>query len=216
MKLAKEWGVIARSVQPEILDSLSAEDPSARRSRLDLRRINTLMGNFRWIEQQIHDAEPNTRITELGAGEGRLLTRLSSLDVDATGIDLAPRPADLPASVKWRQQNLFDGIDSDGATIVATLFLHHLKKLELKRLGESLSNARMLVFSEPWRSRVSLFCGYAIFPFVNHVTRHDMITSIRAGFRVGELPAALGLDERWKVREELSVFGACRLTATRR
>ncbi|MCU0753184.1 MAG: hypothetical protein MUC40_09220 [Akkermansiaceae bacterium] len=39
----------SRIVEPEILDHLPHDDPAARRSRLDLRRINFLMGNERWI-----------------------------------------------------------------------------------------------------------------------------------------------------------------------
>lgn len=208
--------MLARTVQPEILDSLPADDAAARRSRLDLRLINALMGNFRWVERQLAELDRKHPIVELGAGEGRLLKRLSHLGYRSTGIDLAPRPVDLPETVRWTQQDLFAGFDSAGATVVATLFLHHFEKEQLMLLGEKLSDARMLIFSEPWRCRVSLVCGYSLFPFVNHVTRHDMITSICAGFRSGELRGLLGLGEEWDVREELSVFGACRLVARKR
>jgi hypothetical protein len=53
MKLKKLFVVLARTVRPEILDSLAAEDPAARRSRQDLRLINALMGNFRWVERKL-------------------------------------------------------------------------------------------------------------------------------------------------------------------
>ena len=38
-----------RQVLPELLDHLQADDPEAIRSRRDLRVINFLMGNERWI-----------------------------------------------------------------------------------------------------------------------------------------------------------------------
>jgi hypothetical protein len=49
------------------------------------------------------------------------------------------------------------------------------------------------------------------------VTRHDMPTSIRAGFCPGELPALLGLDsKKWSVSESSHWRGALRLAASRR
>ena len=44
-----------RLLVPEILDGLPPEDPEARRSRRDLRRINFLMGNERWIARQVRE-----------------------------------------------------------------------------------------------------------------------------------------------------------------
>lgn len=204
-----------RTVQPEILDSLPAEHADAKRARLDLRLINALMGNFRWVERQVRATGPHDRIIELGAGDGRLLNRLARRGYSGLGIDLAPRPIDLNDSVDWLQGDVLDSSDFENATVVANLFLHHLKLDELGALGERLQTGRALIFSEPWRSRVSQFCGYALFPFVNHVTRHDMITSIRAGFRADELYSLLGLDESWVLRQQLSVPGACRLVAIR-
>ncbi|MDF1739878.1 MAG: hypothetical protein P1U86_12025 [Verrucomicrobiales bacterium] len=59
-----------RIVQPEILDSLPADAPDAVRSRQDLRRINYLMDNFRWLERALEDAElpRGSHIVEVGSG----------------------------------------------------------------------------------------------------------------------------------------------------
>ena len=38
-----------RVVIPELLDHLPADEPEALRSRRDLRRVNWLMGNERWL-----------------------------------------------------------------------------------------------------------------------------------------------------------------------
>jgi hypothetical protein len=50
-------------------------------------------------------------------------------------------------------------------------------------------------------------------PFVHPITRHDMRVSIEAGFRHGELPAALGVSHR--VRESVSWRGSLRIFAQR-
>jgi hypothetical protein len=42
---------IGRVISREILDHLPSDDPSAVRGRLDLRTINSLMGNVRWIRK---------------------------------------------------------------------------------------------------------------------------------------------------------------------
>ncbi|MDA0812577.1 MAG: hypothetical protein O3C21_09350, partial [Verrucomicrobia bacterium] len=67
-----------RVVIPEILDSLAAADPEAIRSRADLRMINFLMGNERWILRQLrnHPEAARKGVVEIGAGEGDLLPKL--------------------------------------------------------------------------------------------------------------------------------------------
>jgi hypothetical protein len=42
-----------RVVIPELLDHLPQDDPAAERSRADLRRINFLMGNGRWVTRTL-------------------------------------------------------------------------------------------------------------------------------------------------------------------
>jgi len=61
-----------RVVIPELLDHLPADDPEALRSRRDLRRINFLMGNERWICRSVcrFPEEANRGIVEIGAGDG--------------------------------------------------------------------------------------------------------------------------------------------------
>jgi SAM-dependent MidA family methyltransferase len=53
-------------------------------------------------------------VVDLGAGGGELLTHLAAIDPDLTliGIDLAPRPEALPASIEWRHDlpDSFDGL----------------------------------------------------------------------------------------------------------
>ena len=199
-----------RVVEAELLDVLAADDPRARRSRRDLRLINALMGNERWILRQNLDGG----LVELGAGEGGLTRKLAGKGT-VTGLDLQKRPKGL--DLPWVAGDLFETLPSvTGDTVVANLILHHFEDEDLARLGQLMRGRRRLVVVEPWRSRLSLVEGGLLWPLINGVTRHDMMTSIRAGFRKGELPRLLRLGDDWQWREELSLLGGIRVLAWRR
>lgn len=199
-----------RVVEPELLDALEADDPRAVRSRRDLRLINGLMGNERWILSQCLEGG----VVELGAGEGALTRKLAGRH-QVTGLDLQEGPAGL--DLPWVAGDLFETLPSVGGdTVVANLILHHFQDADLARLGQLLRGRRRLVVVEPWRSRLSLLEGGLLWPLVNGVTRHDMMASIRAGFRKGELPRLLKLGDDWQWREEVSLLGGIRVLAWRR
>lgn len=190
-----------RIVAPEILDSLPAENPEAIRSRADLRVINWFMGNERWILERLGSQKNAKRVVELGAGEGKLTTRIKSQfnDLDVVAVDLIDRPPKIDNAVKWLQGNVLTAdlpID-EKTVVVVNLFLHHLDADVLKLLGSKLSKAKTLIFAEPVRMRYALMLGYLIYPFVNRVTKHDMIVSIKAGFVPSELPAYFSEDFEW-------------------
>ena len=70
---------LRRVVLPETLDGLAEDDPSAMRSRRDLRRIHRVMGTRSIVAQALHklmasrvDKRP-LRMLELGAGDGSLM-----------------------------------------------------------------------------------------------------------------------------------------------
>ena len=104
-----------RLVEPEILDGLPSTDPAARRSRRDLRRINFLMGNFRWLRRWILRLNADA-VTEIGAGDGAFLAALwerGQFDSGhLRGVDLAPRPASVPEGVVWTSGDVFEVFDS--------------------------------------------------------------------------------------------------------
>jgi len=205
-----------RVVEPEILDELSVDDPRAVRSRRDLRMINFLMGNERWILRQLRERlEPEETVVELGAGRGEFTRQLMGL-APTVGLDLCGKPTDFEGG--WQEGDLFETLpEVNGEAVVANLILHHFKKDRLAELGELLEERRLLVMVEPWRSRVSLFEGYTLFPLIGEVTRYDMMVSIRAGFRRGELLSLLGLDsQKWEWRESVSLLGGYRVVAWRR
>lgn len=209
-----------RIVKPELLDHLPPDDPSARRSRRDLKRINWLMGNERWILNSIRPFKEAAAkgIAEIGAGDGFLSGKLAKAFPHApvSAFDLAPRPERLDPRVTWNQGNLFQAGDLRGGILVANLFLHHFEGEALEQLGRICEGFEVVAFSEPSRDPVSHLCGHVLDPFVNHVTRYDMHVSIDAGFLPGELPALLGLDSsRWKVEEDSTWRGAVRMLGCR-
>jgi len=211
-----------RQTEPEILDHLAADDPEAVRSRRDLRLINFLMGNERWILRQtrkLGSAIEQGGIAELGAGEGILVSRLQRQHPGATtdAYDLAPCPRGVDRRVRWHQGDALVAVPADPqGLLVANLFLHHFEGPALDRLASWCERFQALCFVEPLRSRLALAQGALLHPLVNRVTRHDMPVSIRAGFIPGELPALLKLDpKRWNILERSTWRGAIRVLAWR-
>jgi len=201
-----------REVRPELLDSLPGDDPEALRSRRDLRLINFLMGNERWILRQLEGGS----LIELGAGSGDLTRKLAALGA-VTGLDFQEKPEGLDGGCAWKAGDLFETLaGTDGDTVVANLVLHHFKDEQLEQLGDLVRSRRRLAAVEPWRSRVSLGEGAMLWPFINRVTKHDMMVSIRAGFQKGELAELLKLGTDWEWREEVSLLGGLRVVAWRR
>jgi hypothetical protein len=190
---------VERTVEPEILDRLDWQDPEAIRSRADLVWINRLMGSQRWFLHQLDliVAEVDT-VIEVGAGEGRLLSAIQERfpHLRCLGSDLIPRPTHLDDRVEWVEGDLFQTLPSMplGArtVVLADLVLHHFDSVQLNALRDAFRGLACILIVEPDRSTFSLSLGRCLLPFVGKVTRSDMMTSIRAGFRRGELAQCLG------------------------
>ncbi len=208
-----------RVVTPELLDSLPADDPSAVRSRRDLSRINGMMGNLRWLRQAIGSTglSDGAHIVEVGAGDGALANALARDGYRVTAIDLSSAPANLHEGVTWIRGDLFEELPRlSGDVLVGNLFWHHFSDEQLVDLAATVAKFRVVLASEPLRARFPQVLGALLVPFVNHVTRHDMFISIRAGFRPGELAHQWQLGSaKWQVEESTGFLGACRLIAHR-
>lgn len=206
-----------RKVIPELLDHLPANDPDAQRSRRDLRRINFLMGNERWVCRTLRRfPEAAARgIVELGAGDGKLCEKIARRfpKTPVAAYDLAPAPVDLASQVAWHRGDIFtQPPPAPGGVRIANLFLHHFEGESLTTLGRWLGNADLLVFNEPDRARLPHLLGALMHPWVNSITRHDMHVSITAGFAGGEISRMLGLDPAvWHFRETSTWRGARRV-----
>ena len=203
-----------RVVVPEILDELSYDDPRAIRSRRDLKLVNWFMRGQSWILKELDELVGSggvKRIVELGAGDGGMISACCGKfsEVECIAVDLIPRPVGVHDDVYWHEGDLFEyeGYE-EGTVVIANLFLHHLLEDQLKALGEKAKSIKAFLCAEPYRATVPLYFGKVIYPFINDVTRHDMVVSIKAGFKQAELPYLLGDHFDWK--EEKGLFGGIR------
>lgn len=209
--------LVKRVVVPEILDELNAQDDRAVRSRRDLRMVNGFMRGESWIAGELKKMEGVKRVVDLGAGDGCLAAEIvrQMPDMEVICVDLVPRPVALDDRIGWWQGDLFDYHDYDETTVVvANLFLHHFNSAELKRLGRLICGVQALLVAEPYRAKLGMVMGRCLFPWVNDVTRHDMLVSIRAGFVEDELGEILGCDFSWS--EQRGLFGGIRVKGIRR
>ncbi len=203
---------VNRLVAPEILDGLDAADERAVRSRRDLRLVNWFMRGEEWILSELRKIQGLKRVVDLGAGSGCLanaiVREIPGLEVEC--VDLASQPLHLDPRITWWQGDVcdYEGYDSQ-TVVVANLFLHHFDPTQLESLGARMQELRGVLAAEPYRGVAGLMMSRFLFPFVNEVTRHDMVVSIRAGFKHSELAAMLGLDFSW--HEKRGLFGGIRL-----
>jgi len=201
-----------RRVMPELLDELPANDPRARRSRADLRRINRIMRALTWLRRGLAIAcpAPPRAVVEIGAGDGTLALRLARSvaprwpGVHLTLLDLEPSVAPATAAairacgwsldvvaadaLAWSGGRRAERID----VVLANLFVHHFEGERLERLLRGIAaSADAFVCCEPRRARLAL-AGSHLLGLIgcNDVTRHDAVVSVHAGFRDREIGAA--------------------------
>jgi len=201
-----------RTVEPEWLDLLPPDNPRARRSRQDLRRVNTLMLNNRAVVRELRRVfagAPPRRMVEIGAGDGtfmlgiarQLAARWPGVQVvlldrqDLVTGETRAQIESLGWSIRIATADVFAGLgdatEQPVDVIVANLFLHHFEPEPLIRLLAIIARrSRMLIVCEPRRSRLALI-GSQLLALIgcNDVTRHDARASVRAGFGAGELSA---------------------------
>lgn len=217
-----------RTLEPEILDHLSPEDPEALSSRKDLRFFNVWLGTGGWFERELVSAiEPDDCLLEIGAGEGCLAGRLQRRAAER-GSDAAAwaaldrhRMEKSPGKgggIESIEADLHSYPDMDRFSVIfGNMILHHFDKRELRDLGRRLtSRSRLLVFQETLRSSFHLSLCRGISIFMARPTRTDAPASVRAGFRRDELPRWLGLDRaEWSVCIRHTPRGAYRMVARR-
>jgi len=233
---------MSRVVEPELLDALAPDDPRAVRSRADLRRINRLMGTRALLGGPL-DAllagAPPTRVVELGAGDGTLLLRLGqSRGRQWPGISLGL--LDLHPVVSTRTLAGYRALGWDAEVIqadvfawlahaaveapaarplvLANLFVHHFQGPRLQQLLAGIAaRARAFICVEPCRSPLALL-GSRLLGAIgcNDVTRHDAVTSVRAGFSGQELSALWPDPGAWNLEEGAAGLFSHRFLAMRK
>jgi SAM-dependent methyltransferase len=221
--------MLARILEPETLDHLAPDDPVARRSRRDLRRVNRFMGARAILERALGRVVAPTRaaplrIIELGCGDGLLMLDLARAagagtplqDVHLTLLDMQPI-VEAPtlaayAAAGWRVESLTTDVlawatnpldDERWDVVVANLFLHHFEGAALRTLLAGCARrADALAVCEPRRSRFALVAAHLIFFLgANAVTRRDGVLSVRAGFIGDELSRAWPIASGWQFDE---------------
>ncbi|MEM0966408.1 MAG: hypothetical protein AAGJ81_09700 [Verrucomicrobiota bacterium] len=211
----------SRVVVPEILDSLSPSDPGAIANRRDLRRINFLMGNWRWIRRELRSRiRPGIRIVEAGAGEGDLGNFLhqSCLELrlcSYEGLDLWGRPSVWPESWDWNQIDLLAYHPSPPPhALVVNLLLHQFQDEELRGIGQRIAEIPLWIINEPHRAQTAIWQLALLRLFGLHpVSWHDGRVSIRGGFRGRELAALLSSDSRRRFQIQTDWRGGYRLVS---
>jgi hypothetical protein len=216
-----------RVVQPEWLDELPPDDPRAKWSRRDLRRVNAWMRNhviMAMILQTAANGQAPRQIVEFGAGDGYLLLRVARKisprwrDTKVTLLDrqknVTAQTLTAFASLGWRvetaEADVFDWLLAAAGLdiVVINLFLHHFEDAKLGELFRATaSRARFFVAIEPHRAPWPLFCCRWLWAIgCNSVTRHDAVISVRAGFSGSELSALWPADGGWQLAERRSGF----------
>lgn len=220
-----------RAIEPEWLDTLPAGEPSAIRSRADLRRVNWLMNNVGIVTGALRGLAPET-VLDLGAGDGsfamRVVQRLGWQNLECALLD---RSCVVPETVRdgfrsmhcrlvvW-QRDALHGLSEipDCDVIFTNLFLHHFKPDALKALLHIIAlRCRTFVACEPRRHRLSLGASRLLWMIgCNRVTCHDAVASVRAGFRDEELTGLWPMTRRWRVQERAAGIFSHLFVAQRR
>ncbi|MDB6138143.1 MAG: class SAM-dependent methyltransferase [Verrucomicrobiaceae bacterium] len=216
-----------RIVEPELLDMLPWDHPQARQSRADLRLVNTLMNNSKFLAQQLLDhlplmraTKPRLRLVEIGAGDGTVLLAVAKrlkkhgISAHVTLIDNQPVFADATreafADIGWTVDPVIADVLTDleavvpeADAVIANMFVHQFNDADLRRILAQVSErTNLLVMCEPRRSRPVLMAGSLLWLLgCCEVTRHDGDASIRAGFRDHELSRLWPQPGDWELME---------------
>jgi hypothetical protein len=216
---------MARRLETELLDVLPADDPAAKASRRDLRRVNRLMLSAPLVARRLrsldHGEPPPRRLLDLGAGDGSWMLALArhlsrhwpgvevtladrqNLLTDTTregfanlGWKATPATADVFAYLETRPQ--------PHDIVVANLFLHHFAAEDLARLLALVADTtRLFIAMEPRRSRLPLAMSHLLWAIgCNRVTRHDAVASVWAGFAGKEISRSWPSGRDWHLIEE--------------
>jgi hypothetical protein len=207
----------SRTLEPEWLDLLAADDPRARSSRRDLVRINFVMRQQTIMARLLRPLAAPRRLADLGSGDGCFLLgvarrmaphwpRVTALILDRQDI-VSPQTRRGFAALGWTCESISGDIFEtlphlDADIVTANLFLHHLDEVALARLLRlTAQTARDFVACEPRRSPAALLASRMVLGLAcNAVTRHDAVASVRAGFAAREL-SCLWPNGSWRLHE---------------
>jgi hypothetical protein len=211
-----------RNLVPELLDTMPPDDPKAKRSRQDLRRVN------RWMFQSelmagLLNLDPIGEVKsvlDLGSGDGTFMlsvarrlsipgpVTVSLLDrQDIVSVEVLKEFSRLGWAVRRITDDAARFLAQPGGPrfdlVTANLFLHHFEDAELSRLLK-LAALRTERFAacEPARTPLALAGSRMLWAIgCNSVTRFDAVVSVRAGFLGNELGELWPKGTEWIQRE---------------
>jgi hypothetical protein len=230
--MREDMGLL-RSVEPELLDQIPADDRRAIRARRDLKRLNAVILQtgimVRTLAEHWGRDQPRT-ILDLGAGDGtfmlsvarRLASRWPAVTVtllDRQNI-VSRETRDAFAALSWKMEivaaDVFDHLEqikSPGVDVItANLFLHHFQQRQLARLlALAAQSAQLVAACEPRRNKFALRASRLLWAVgCKEVTLHDAIVSVRAGFSGKELTDLWPSQDRFDLHERAArLFTHC-------
>jgi hypothetical protein len=167
------------------------------------------------------DGRTPNALVELGAGDGTFMLALAKRlappwrNVKVTLVDrqniVTERTRRAFGDLGWQAETItadvFDFLQAarpgSADMVLANLFLHHFERDSLaKLLNDAARMADAFAACEPWRAGSGLIGSRLLWAIgCNHVTRHDALVSVRAGFRERELSELWPNDDEWRLQE---------------
>jgi hypothetical protein len=213
-----------RVLETEWLDELPPDDRNAQRSRLDLRRLNWILGHARPMARALApglEIQDSPRVADLGAGDGTFALRLARrlprprcggefILVEKHNLRstaLVSAFAGLGWELRFVEADAFEWLESAAAgrldALLANLFLHHFQEACLGRLFAGIAaHSACFVACETRRSSVGLAASRCVGLIgCRAVTHHDAIVSVRSGFRDSELTRLWPAGTAWRIEE---------------
>ena len=214
---------LRRNVEPELADHIPGDDPSARRFRRDLSRLNAFAMTDRAMGRVLlkHSGEVVPReLIDLGAGDGTFMLRVAQRlaprwrDVTVMLVDqqdiVSAHVRNSFAALHWNLQTITADVfeflhkmESSVDIITANGFLHHFTAEQLScLLGLAAKKTKLFVACEPRRTHFAREASRFVWLLgCGDVIRHDVVASIRAGFVGMEISASWPMRNDWIVEE---------------
>lgn len=213
-----------RTIEPELLDQLPADDIRAVRHRRDLKVINAVILQSgimaKAITEQWTHNSPRT-LLDLGSGDGTFLLsvarRLAARwpGVNVTLLDQRDIVSDATreafATLGWRAQTVSADVfeylrglkPSSFDVVTANLFLHHFDQQRLSDLlARVVLSSQVFVACEPRRTKFALRSSRLLWIIgCSDMAVHDAVVSVRAGFKGNELSELWPKEASWELRE---------------
>lgn len=207
--------MLARLLEPELLDELPATDPRAVASRKDLCWLNAIMLHDRILRNLLlRNVDAPRSILDIGAGDGAFMLRMArhlSKHWPGVEVTLLDRQDLLKPNIRvgfeglgWRVRaevaDIFtlsaSSIEAPFDLVTANLFLHHFSFGQLQYLlAQIAAYGRVFAALEPRRTAMTLHAARALWlARCSAVTCHDAVASARAGFRNREISHAWSAD----------------------